>query len=71
LSAAASISARGKPCTKSIAADIRAFVHPEKPFDFAEGLLFADVALRAFVDQSWHIVTEDGSIRKIHAAWFD
>ncbi len=26
-----------------------------------------DVALKAFVDQWWHIATQDGSFRKIHA----
>ncbi|MBR1232594.1 transporter substrate-binding domain-containing protein [Bradyrhizobium sp. AUGA SZCCT0182] len=48
-------------------------VHPEKPFDFAEKAywLQRDVALKAFVDQWLHISTEDGSFRKIYAAWFD
>ena len=48
-------------------------VHPEKPFDFAEKAywLQRDVALKAFVDQWLHIATEDGSFRKIYAAWFD
>ena len=48
-------------------------VHPEKPFDFAEKAywLQRDVALKAFVDQWLHITTEDGSFRKIYAAWFD
>ena len=47
--------------------------HPEKPFDFAEKAywLQRDVALKAFVDQWLHISAEDGSFRKIHAAWFD
>ena len=45
----------------------------EKPFDFAEKAywLQRDVALKAFVDQWLHITTEDGSFRKIYAAWFD
>ena len=48
-------------------------VHPEKPFDFSEKAywLQRDVALKAFVDQWLHIATEDGSFRKIYAAWFD
>ena len=48
-------------------------VHPDKPFDFAEKAywLQRDVALKAFVDQWLHITTEDGSFRKIYAAWFD
>jgi cyclohexadienyl dehydratase len=48
-------------------------VHPDKPFDFAEKAywLQRDVALKAFVDQWLHIATEDGSFRKIYAAWFD
>ena len=48
-------------------------VHPEKPFDFAEKAywLQRDVALKAFVDQWLHIATEDGSFKKIYAAWFD
>ncbi|MBR1143715.1 transporter substrate-binding domain-containing protein [Bradyrhizobium sp. AUGA SZCCT0431] len=48
-------------------------VHPERPFDFAEKAywLQRDVALKAFVDQWLHISTEDGSFRKIYAAWFD
>jgi cyclohexadienyl dehydratase len=48
-------------------------VHPEKPFDFAEKayLLQRDVALKAFVDQWLHISMEDGSFKRIFAAWFD
>jgi cyclohexadienyl dehydratase len=48
-------------------------VHPDKPFDFAEKAywLQRDVALKAFVDQWLHIATEDGSFKKIYAAWFD
>jgi cyclohexadienyl dehydratase len=48
-------------------------VHPDKPFDFAEKAywLQRDVALKAFVDQWLHITTEDGSFKKIYAAWFD
>ena len=44
-----------------------------KPFDFAEKAywLQRDVALKAFVDQWLHIAMEDGSFRKIYAAWFD
>lgn len=48
-------------------------IHPGKPFDFAEKAywLQRDVALKAFVDQWLHIVTEDGSYRAIHDRWFD
>lgn len=48
-------------------------VHPEKPFDFAEKAywLQRDAALKAFVDQWLHIAIEDGSFRKVYAAWFD
>ena len=48
-------------------------VHPEKPFDFAEKAywLQRDAALKAFVDQWLHIAVEDGSFRKIYAAWFE
>jgi len=48
-------------------------VHPDKPFDFAEKAywLQRDEALKAFVDQWLHISMEDGSFRKIYAAWFD
>jgi cyclohexadienyl dehydratase len=48
-------------------------VHPEKPFDFAEKAywLRRDVALKAFVDQWLHIAMEDGSFKKIYAAWFE
>lgn len=54
-------------------ADVLCAVHPEKPFDFAEKAywLQRDVALKEFVDQWLHIATEDGSYRKIYAAWFD
>jgi cyclohexadienyl dehydratase len=47
--------------------------HPDKPFDFAEKAywLQRDVALKAFVDQWLHIASEDGSFRKIYAAWFE
>src|ERR1700738_343539 len=46
-------------------------VHPEKPFDFAEKAywLQRDAALKAFVDQWLHIAVEDGSFKKIYAAW--
>jgi cyclohexadienyl dehydratase len=48
-------------------------VHPEKPFDFAEKAYWMqrDPALKAFVDQWLHIALEDGSFRKIYAAWFE
>ncbi len=48
-------------------------VHPDKPFDFAEKAywLQRDVALKAFVDQWLHIVMEDGSFKRIYAAWFE
>ncbi len=48
-------------------------VHPEQPFDFAEKAywLQRDPALKAFVDQWLHIAIEDGSFRKIYAAWFE
>jgi cyclohexadienyl dehydratase len=48
-------------------------VHPEKPFDFAEKAywLQRDLALKAFVDQWLHIAVEDGSFKKIYAAWFE
>ena len=48
-------------------------VHPDKPFDFAEKAywLQRDVALKAFVDQWLHISIQDGSFKKIYAAWFD
>ncbi len=48
-------------------------VHPERPFDFAEKAywLQRDEALKAFVDQWLHIAIEDGSFRRIYAAWFE
>ena len=48
-------------------------VHPDKPFDFAEKAYWMqrDPALKAFVDQWLHIAMEDGSFRKIYAAWFE
>jgi cyclohexadienyl dehydratase len=48
-------------------------VHPEKPFDFAEKAywLQRDVALKAFVDQWLHIAIEDGTFKRIYAAWFE
>jgi cyclohexadienyl dehydratase len=48
-------------------------VHPDQPFDFAEKAywLQRDDALRDFVDQWLHIATEDGSFKKIYAAWFE
>jgi cyclohexadienyl dehydratase len=48
-------------------------VHPDKPFDFAEKAywLQRDIALKEFVDQWLHIMTEDGGYRKIYGAWFE
>lgn len=48
-------------------------VHPDKPFDFSEKAywLQRDMALKAFVDQWLHISMENGSYKKIYAAWFD
>ncbi len=48
-------------------------VHPDKPFDFAEKAywLQRDVALKAFVDQWLHLVTENGSYGKIYGKWFN
>ena len=48
-------------------------VHPDKPFDFAEKAywLQRDGSLKAFVDQWLHIAAEDGSFKKIYAAWFE
>lgn len=48
-------------------------VHPEKPFDFAEKgyWMQRDPALKEFVDQWLHIAIEDGSFKKIYAAWFE
>jgi len=48
-------------------------VHPDQPFDFAEKAywLQRDVALKAFVDQWLHLQTEDGSFKKLMAAWFE
>ncbi len=48
-------------------------VHPGKPFDFAEKAywLQPDAALKDFVDQWLHIASEDGSLGKIYAAWFE
>lgn len=48
-------------------------VHPEKPFDFSEKAywLQRDVALKSFVDQWLHIATEDGTFKRIYAAWFE
>jgi cyclohexadienyl dehydratase len=48
-------------------------VHPDTPFDFAEKAywLQRDVALKAFVDQWLHIITENGSYRKIYDKWFN
>jgi cyclohexadienyl dehydratase len=48
-------------------------VHPDTPFDFAEKAywLQRDAALKDFVDQWLHMAREDGSTRKIYAAWFE
>ncbi len=48
-------------------------VHPDKPFDFAEKAywLQRDPALKAFVDQWLHLSMEDGTFKKIYAAWFE
>jgi cyclohexadienyl dehydratase len=48
-------------------------VHPEAPFDVAEKAywLQRDAALKAFVDRWLHTAPEDGSFRKIYAAWFE
>jgi len=48
-------------------------VHPEQPFDFAEKAywLQRDAALKAFVDQWLHISMEDGSFKRLMAAWFE
>jgi cyclohexadienyl dehydratase len=48
-------------------------VHPDKPFDFAEKAYWMqrDPALKDFVDQWLHMATEDGTYRKIYAAWFE
>jgi cyclohexadienyl dehydratase len=48
-------------------------VHPERPFDVAEKAywLQRDDALKAFVDRWMRMVTEDGTVGKIYAVWFD
>jgi cyclohexadienyl dehydratase len=48
-------------------------VHPDKPFDFAEKAywLQRDEALKDFIDQWLHISMEDGSFKRIYAAWFE
>ncbi len=48
-------------------------VHPDQPFDFAEKAywLQRDVPLKDFVDQWLHISMENGSFKKIYAAWFE
>jgi cyclohexadienyl dehydratase len=58
---------------QKLRAGVLCAVHPDKPFDFAEKAywLQRDVALKAFVDQWLHIASEDGSFRKIYAAWFE
>ncbi len=46
-------------------------IHPEKPFDFAEKAYWMapDPALKAFVDQWLHIMTETGSLDTLAAKW--
>jgi cyclohexadienyl dehydratase len=52
--------------------DVLCAVHPDRPFVFAKkAWLQRDGALKAFVDQWLHAVTEDGSFRRIYAAWFE
>jgi cyclohexadienyl dehydratase len=48
-------------------------VHPDQPFDFAEKAywLQRDEAFKDFVDQWLHISMQDGSFKKIYAAWFE
>jgi cyclohexadienyl dehydratase len=48
-------------------------VHPDAPFDFAEKAywLQRDTALKAFVDQWLHIAMQDGTFKRIYAAWFE
>ena len=48
-------------------------VHPDQPFDFAEKAywLQRDEVWKDFVDQWLHIAMQDGSFRKIYAAWFE
>ena len=48
-------------------------VHPDKPFDFAEKAYWMqrDEAWKDFVDQWLHIAREDGTFKKIYAAWFE
>jgi len=48
-------------------------VHPDKPFDFAEKgyWLQRDPAFKAFVDQWLHLSMEDGTFKRIYAAWFE
>jgi cyclohexadienyl dehydratase len=48
-------------------------VHPDQPFDFAEKAYWMqrDEAWKDFVDQWLHIAREDGTFKKISAAWFE
>ncbi len=48
-------------------------VHPDKPFDFAEKAywLQRDAASRTSSISGCTSATEDGSFRKIYAAWFE
>lgn len=48
-------------------------VHPDRPFDFAEKAywLQRDEVWKDFVDQWLHISMQDGSFKKIYAAWFE
>jgi len=45
--------------------------HEHADGSFVERDLQRDATLKAFVDQWLHIAAEDGSFRKIYAAWFD
>jgi len=48
-------------------------IHPERPFDHAEKAywLQRDSALKAFVDRWIEKATEDGSLARIRAGWFE
>jgi cyclohexadienyl dehydratase len=48
-------------------------VHPDAPFDLAEKAywLQRDTVLKAFVDQWLHIAMQDGTFKRIYAAWFE
>ena len=53
--------------------DVLCAVHPDTPFDFAEKAYWMqrDEAWKDFVDQWLHIAKEDGTFKKIYAAWFE